>query len=91
MLYEDVKDKLAEVVPKEERHVFTSNTALIFYWIVKRRNSERVMKQFGLRQLLPIILYMPFERVDKVRKATYDYSRALRELIAIWDRGIRCY
>ncbi|KAJ8627455.1 hypothetical protein MRB53_020762 [Persea americana] len=42
------------------------------------------MKQFSLRQLLPVILRMPFERVDKVRKASYDYSRSLKELIAIW-------
>ncbi|KAJ8649340.1 hypothetical protein MRB53_002363 [Persea americana] len=28
---------------------------------------------------------MPFERVDKVRKASYDYSKAFRELTAIWD------
>ena len=85
MPYEDVIDKLAKVVPKEERHLFTSSTTLIFYWIVERHNSERVMKQFSLRQLLPILLRMPFEKVDNVRKASYDYSRALRELIAIWE------
>ena len=65
MPYEDVIDKLAEVVPKGERHLFTSSTALIFYWIIERHNSERVMKQFGLRQLLPVLLRMPFERVEK--------------------------
>ena len=85
MSYEDVIDKLAEVVPKEDRHLFTSSTALIFYWVVERHNSERLMKQFGLRQLLPVLLRMLFKRVDKVRKASYDYSRALKELIAIWD------
>ena len=85
MPYEDVIDKLAKVVPKGERQLFTSNTALVFYWIVECHNSKQAMKQFGLRQLHPIIFRMPFERVDKVRKATYDYSRSLKELIAIWD------
>lgn len=85
MPYNDVIDKLAEVVTKEERQLFTSNTALIFYWIAERHNSERVMKQFGLRQLLPINLRMPFERVDRVRKATHDYSKSFKEVIAIWD------
>lgn len=43
------------------------------------------MKQFSLRQVLPIPFRMPFERVDKVRKACYDYSKSFKELIAVWD------
>ncbi|RWR93445.1 serine/threonine-protein phosphatase 7 long form [Cinnamomum micranthum f. kanehirae] len=83
--YEEIIDKLTKVVHESDRNLFTSNTTMIFYWIVEQHNSERVMRQFGLRQMVPVPFQMPFDTADKVKKSLADYSISMKEIITIWE------
>ena len=65
--------------------VFSSQTVVGCYWIVERYNSNRMMKQFGLQQIVPPSLYGAFNREDKVLKATVDYPKKMKEGIKEWN------
>ncbi|RWR76234.1 protein MAIN-LIKE 2 [Cinnamomum micranthum f. kanehirae] len=51
--YVGFEEELANIVDEEEMEVFSSQTVVVCYWIVERHNSNRVMKQFGLQQIIP--------------------------------------
>ena len=54
--YENIQDYIDDA----DEPLFQSNTALISFWIVKRHNPERVMKQFCLQQVVPPHFQRPF-------------------------------
>ncbi|XXG77684.1 hypothetical protein AAC387_Pa08g1792 [Persea americana] len=82
--YVGFKEELAKIV-YEHMEVFSSQTVLICYWIVERHNSNLVMKQFGLQQIVPPPFYNAFNREDRALKATVDYSKKMKEGIKEWN------
>ena len=47
---------------------------------------RKVMRQFGLRQMVIVPFQMPFDRADKAKKSLADYSISMKEVIAIWEK-----
>ncbi|RWR90909.1 serine/threonine-protein phosphatase 7 long form [Cinnamomum micranthum f. kanehirae] len=82
--YVGFKEELAKIVDEQEIEVFSSQTVVVCYWIVECHNSNRVMKQFGLQQIVPHPFYGAFNREDRILKATVDYSKKMKEGIKEW-------
>lgn len=72
-------------IPKVDRDLFSSSTILIFYWIVERHNTCRVMKQFGFKQVVPPPFNMPFLRHERVERITINYSKIEDGIEALWQ------
>ncbi|XXG42244.1 hypothetical protein AAC387_Pa01g2565 [Persea americana] len=51
--YLQFAEELIEHVSEADGCLFTACTEMIFYSIVELHNADRVMKQFGWRQILP--------------------------------------
>ncbi|XXG46971.1 hypothetical protein AAC387_Pa02g1692 [Persea americana] len=77
--------KFLQHVPKVDRDLFSSSTVLIFYWIVERHNTCRVMKQFGFKQVVPPPFNMPFLRHERVERITIDYRKIEDGIEALWQ------
>eukprot|EP00268_Persea_americana_P024625 TRINITY_DN24066_c1_g1_i1.p1 TRINITY_DN24066_c1_g1~~TRINITY_DN24066_c1_g1_i1.p1 ORF type:complete len:125 (+),score=5.32 TRINITY_DN24066_c1_g1_i1:576-950(+) len=64
--YFDYDKKFQMSVPKGDCDLFSSSTILVWYWIVERHNTWRVMKQFGLKQLVPPTFSVPYVRRERI-------------------------
>ena len=65
--------------------VFSSQTVVVCYWIVECHNNNRVLKQFGLQQIVPPPFYGAFNMKDRALKAIIDYSKKMKEGIEEWN------
>lgn len=77
--------KLFQEVPKHDRELFTSSTILLHYWVIERHSSRRVMKQFGLRQVVPPPFYLRIKRVEHAEHMVIDYNSYDDEVSSLWD------
>lgn len=75
-------DELADYIDDKDRSLFRSCTAMIFFWIAERHNPDRVMKQFWLRQIVPLPFNIPYERDERQSNMAIDYNVRMREIIA---------
>ena len=57
--YSGFNKKFHSKLSKVDRSLIGSSTVLVFYWVVERHNTWQVMKQFGLKQLVPPPFTMP--------------------------------
>ena len=65
---------------QEQREVWATPIPLIHFWIVEHYYPDRVMRQFGLRQIMPIpqpISHVEHRKLHKTRHVgkTKDWSR----------------
>ena len=77
--------KLFQSMPKVDKELFTSNTALIHYWVFERHNANHVSKQFGLRQTVPPPFSLPFKQNDRIERCVIDYSQNHPDVFKIWE------
>eukprot|EP00268_Persea_americana_P044168 TRINITY_DN4464_c0_g1_i16.p1 TRINITY_DN4464_c0_g1~~TRINITY_DN4464_c0_g1_i16.p1 ORF type:complete len:280 (-),score=29.87 TRINITY_DN4464_c0_g1_i16:1459-2298(-) len=80
--------KFTQNVCDIDRRLFMSNTILIHYWIMEYHNCNRVMKQFGLNQVVPPTFRMPLLRVEKVERMSRDYTRIPPKVSSMWDARV---
>lgn len=73
-------------VPKEDRYLFTCSAPLIFFWVLERHNTGRVMKQFGLRQVVPPPFVAAFPRVERIEKVVTNYIIVHSAEIELWEK-----
>lgn len=63
-------------IPWIDRQLFTTRAMMIYYWIAKRHPVHRVMKQFSLRQVIPLEFLLPYEQIDGAHKSRVDYVKS---------------
>ncbi|KAJ8633362.1 hypothetical protein MRB53_026698 [Persea americana] len=85
MPYATYVKKFTQNVSNVNRQLFMSNTILIHYWIMEYHNSNRVIKQFGLSQVIPPSFWMPLLRVEKVERMPRDYTHIPPKVSSMWD------
>ncbi|RWR76671.1 serine/threonine-protein phosphatase 7 long form [Cinnamomum micranthum f. kanehirae] len=73
-------------VPKEDRYLFTCSAPLIFFWVLERYNTGRVMKQFGLRQVVPPPFVAALPRAERIEKVVTNYSIVYSADIELWEK-----
>lgn len=68
-----------------DRTLLHSSTVLIWYWIVERHNTWRVMKQFGLKQIVPPPFTMPILRRERTFRSVVDYAATMdKDVVSTW-------
>ena len=61
---------------------------MLFYLIVEPHNADRVMKQFGWRQILPPPLHPTPWRDEKSSNVTIDYRVKLQQQVQAWENRV---
>ena len=69
-------------VSKVDCSLLHSSIVLVFYWIVKHHNTSRVMKQFGLKQLVQPHFTMPIVRRERTFRTVVDYVATIDKDVA---------
>ena len=83
--YSRYKKKFHSKLSKVGRSLIVSSTVLVFYWIVEQHNTWRVMKQFGLKQLVPLPFTMPILRRERTFRAIVNYNKKMaEEVTSLW-------
>ncbi|XXG65656.1 hypothetical protein AAC387_Pa05g3298 [Persea americana] len=86
--YKKLGKPFFRLVPKADRELVTSSAPLIFYWLLERHNTGRLIKQFGLRQVVPPPFVLPFPRAERKQRVIVDYSQKNKAKIKM--REDRC-
>lgn len=71
---------------KADKALFTSSIVLIYYWVTKRHYPERVMKQFGLVQIVQPKFLRPLDRTKKGHSNAGNYKDKLKKVNDMWNR-----
>lgn len=81
-------ENISEYIDDTDVPLFLSNTALISYWVVGRHCLERVMKQFGLKQIvLPRFLKsFPRNEMVPIRENRREKLRAI--YVGVWNKRV---
>ena len=79
--YLQYAEELMEHVLEADSCLFTACTEMLFYSIVEPHNADRVMKQFGWRQILPPPLYPTPWRDKKSSNVTIEYRVKLKQQV----------
>ena len=66
--------------------LFRSNTVLICFWIVERHCPERVMKQFGLQQIVPPRFLKPFSRNEIIPTGVHRREKLRAFWFSLWNK-----
>ena len=66
--------------------LFRSNTTLISFWIVERHCPEKVMKQFGLQQIVPPHFQKPFPQNEMVLIGDNQREKIRSIYSSVWNK-----
>ena len=88
MPYATYGKKFTQNVSDVDRQLFMSNTILIHYWIMEYHNSNCVIKQFGLSQVVPPPFQMPLLSVEKVERMYWDYTHISPKVLSMWNAKV---
>ncbi|RWR78487.1 protein MAIN-LIKE 2 [Cinnamomum micranthum f. kanehirae] len=80
--YENISEYIDDLVVP----LFRSNTALISFWVVERHCPERVMKQFGLKQIVPPRFLKPFPRNEMVPIGENKREKLRAIYLGLWNK-----
>lgn len=83
--YLQFAEELIEHVSEADYCLFTTCTEMIFYSIIEPHNADRVMKQFGWRQILPPPLHSIPWRDEKSSNVTVDCRVKLKQQVEAWQ------
>lgn len=87
--YQKHANQLTKFVHDSDSALFSSCTSLIAYWIVEGHNTDRCMKQFGLKQIVPVPFNKPFRRYDQQQCTGVDFSVKFKEARSLWNERAR--
>ena len=79
-------ENITDYIDDSDVPLFRSNTVLISYWIVERHNPERVMKQFGLEQIVPPRFQRPFPRTEIIPKGENKREKIRAVYFGLWNK-----
>ncbi|RWR73152.1 protein MAIN-LIKE 2 [Cinnamomum micranthum f. kanehirae] len=83
--YQDYEN-ISDYIDDGDVPLFRSNTALICFWVVERHCPERVMKQFGLQQIVPPRFIRPFPRMEIIPTGEQKREKLRSVYFGVWNR-----
>lgn len=83
--YKKYEKEFLKHVSKDDKTLFTTDSPLISYWVLKHHPSSRVMKQFGLRQIVPPHFVRPIVRKENNGRSIIDWSQVHEEEVKSWE------
>lgn len=69
---------------KANRKLFMTTSPLTCYWVLEHHNTHKVMKQFGLRQVVPLQFDMSCSRKEQIGGIIIDYKIVYSAKIKLW-------
>lgn len=76
---------LNNYVLKRDIEIFSSETDLIFYWIVERHPTKRCMQQFNFKQSPNPPFEKPYDRFERSVHSDANYRYKMSEHINNWN------
>ncbi|KAJ8627024.1 hypothetical protein MRB53_020331 [Persea americana] len=84
-LYDRYSDELEDHVNDGDRSFFQSAMTMVNYIVIESYNVDRMLKQFGLKQHVPLSFHPTIRVKKKLSKRAINYERKFAQPIANWN------
>ncbi|XXG85829.1 hypothetical protein AAC387_Pa11g0845 [Persea americana] len=84
-LYKRLGNQFLKRVPNTNGDLLTCSVPLIFFLMLEKHNIDRVMKQLGLRQVIPPSFVVALPRAERIEKVVTNYDILHSAEIELWE------